>query len=104
MPMVEVSNGGTPTFTQLVTTQSITSYSITSRHKAIIVIATHYYNGTTDAITCTNSTRVIHVKRDIAGSSTLSYAVFTDFTSDNAVINYSYQSGNYPTMSVIAVD
>ena len=107
MAFFRVSSGGTPTFTVLQSwVEYLTEYTITSKHKAIIVLAMSYGSSNPPSnVTCTDSTRILldYAPLGSVGANS-GYAVFTDFTSDTVTVKSNIPSNVYQRMTVIAVD
>lgn len=78
------------------------TYTVTSRHKALIVMGHHWMDSSQGGISCTNATEIVELGF-YDNSTGLFYSIFTDFTSDTAVINYN-TSQPYVRLTVIAVD
>lgn len=102
MPFVRVSNGGTLEFTTLLSLGSTSTYTITSKHKAIIVFGRGWGSGSKGTISCTNATRVLYQGPvEASGTSVYEqYSVYSDFTSDTATVSFTGNRG----MGIIAVD
>lgn len=81
-------------------TSGLTTYNITSKHQAIIVICGRYGDGGEPTVSCTNATAIIN--QQFTFVSIIRYAIFSNFTSDTVVVTIS--GGKYNGMAIIAVD